>query len=179
LLQDLKAFGSKADKLKWRANTAFEDDRRAFILRPSALSYRFPDPIIPPDLGHERLFGCPNETNKFALGNYLKKRHGVTDVATLFKALKLYHGSHDKFDWFRAYRVGRMSFDLTDFNGDSGWRFTAVGESEDCLNDPKNVGDYDLNMICNFDPDIVGFLTLETGSVSRRFNGGPLMQAFL
>ncbi|MDR2367488.1 MAG: DUF1266 domain-containing protein, partial [Deltaproteobacteria bacterium] len=123
MLQDLKAFGSKADKLKWRASTAFEDDRRAFVLRPSALSYRFPDPIIPPDLGHERFFGCPNETNKFAPGNYLKKRYGVTDVATLFKAPKLYHGSHDKFDWFRAHRAGRMSFDLTGFNDDEALRF--------------------------------------------------------
>lgn len=72
-------------------------------------------------------------------------------------------------------KVGFMCRDNAGFDGDSGWRLFAGDESEEYLHDPKNMGMYDLNMISNFDPDILEFLDLETGSMLRRLDGGPLL----
>lgn len=41
---------------------------------------------------------------------------------------------------------------------DSGWRFFQGEESDEYINNIKNSGIYDLNTICNYDPDIIPLL---------------------
>jgi hypothetical protein len=41
--------------------------------------------------------------------------------------------------------VGFMYREDRDNDGDSGWRFLADDESEECASDPANVGIYDVN----------------------------------
>ncbi|MEM9943682.1 MAG: DUF2185 domain-containing protein [Planctomycetota bacterium] len=55
---------------------------------------------------------------------------------------------------------------------DSGWRFTAGIESDDYMDDPENSGIYDVNTISNYDPDIIPFFELSSGTaVERNANG--------
>jgi hypothetical protein len=71
-------------------------------------------------------------------------------------------------------KVGLMWREIPDNAKDSGWRFVAGDESDEYMRDRKNSSIYDLNTICNYDQDIIEFLTLGTGNVLRRFDGGPL-----
>ena len=71
-------------------------------------------------------------------------------------------------------KVGYMYREEPDYKGDSGWRFTAGDESDEYMDNPKNSGIYDLNTICNDDPEIIEFLNSETGSSFERVSGGPL-----
>ncbi len=41
---------------------------------------------------------------------------------------------------------------------DSGWRFFQGEETDEYVKDIKNSGIYDLNTICNYDPDIIPLL---------------------
>ena len=51
---------------------------------------------------------------------------------------------------------------------DSGWRFFSGEESEEYTSDPKNTEVYDLNTICNYDPDILPLLTAPVGTAYAR-----------
>ena len=51
---------------------------------------------------------------------------------------------------------------------DSGWRFLSGDESDDYLSDPQNSDVYDLNTICNYDTDIIPFLSYPAGSAFER-----------
>lgn len=51
---------------------------------------------------------------------------------------------------------------------DSGWRFFAGDESTPYLTDLRNSGAYDLNIICNYDPAIIGLLDAPIGSAFIR-----------
>ena len=51
---------------------------------------------------------------------------------------------------------------------DSGWRFFSGEESEDYVNDARNTEVYDLNTICNYDPDILPLLTAPIGTAYAR-----------
>ena len=55
-------------------------------------------------------------------------------------------------------KVGYCYREEPDGDWDSGWRFTAGGESEAYMDDPNNAGLYKLNTICNDDPDIIPLL---------------------
>ena len=55
---------------------------------------------------------------------------------------------------------------------DSGWRFFSGEESEDYINDPQNTEIYDLNTICNYDPDILPLLNAPTGTAYARGEDG-------
>ena len=55
---------------------------------------------------------------------------------------------------------------------DSGWRFFSGEESGEYVNDPHNVGVYQLNTICNYDPDILPLLTAPYGSAYARGEDG-------
>lgn len=55
---------------------------------------------------------------------------------------------------------------------DSGWRFIAGDESSDYMADEKNFGLYDLNLLCNYDPDIIPFLNAEYGKAYYRDEQG-------
>jgi len=71
-------------------------------------------------------------------------------------------------------KVGYMYREEPDHDGDSGWRFTAGNESDQYMDNSNNSGVYDLNTICNADPDIIEFLNAEVGSAFERVKGGPL-----
>ena len=55
---------------------------------------------------------------------------------------------------------------------DSGWRFLAGDESEEYMNDLKNMDIFKLNTICNYDPDIIEFLESPVGSKFYRDKKG-------
>lgn len=65
-------------------------------------------------------------------------------------------------------RIGYMYRELPDSSIDSGWRFFAGDESNDYVNDPQNLGIYDVNTIANYDPLIIPLLSEPVGSVFAR-----------
>jgi hypothetical protein len=65
-------------------------------------------------------------------------------------------------------RVGYMYRELPDSSADSGWRFFAGDESDDYVNDPQNLGIYDVNTIANYDPLIIPLLSEAVGAAFAR-----------
>ncbi|MBC8535324.1 DUF2185 domain-containing protein [Clostridiales bacterium BX7] len=55
---------------------------------------------------------------------------------------------------------------------DSGWRFTAGDESDEYMDDPANSEVYQLNTICNYDPDIIPLLDSPYGTAYWRDEDG-------
>ena len=55
---------------------------------------------------------------------------------------------------------------------DSGWRFFAGDEDEAYLSDPSHLAVYDLNTICNYDPDLIPLLGAPYGSAYARGEDG-------
>lgn len=55
---------------------------------------------------------------------------------------------------------------------DSGWRFFAGDETDEYLADPQNAGIYDLNTICNYDREIMPYLSAPVGSAFLRDENG-------
>lgn len=51
---------------------------------------------------------------------------------------------------------------------DSGWRFFSGEESDEYVNDISHTDVYDLNTICNYDPDILPLLTAPVGTAYMR-----------
>ena len=51
---------------------------------------------------------------------------------------------------------------------DSGWRFFSGEEDNDYVNDIDHTDVYDLNTICNYDPDILPLLTAPVGTAYAR-----------
>ena len=65
------------------------------------------------------------------------------------------------------YRV--MPDPRSDFSKvDSGWVFLSGTESQDYLDDPRNIAIYDVNTIANYDPDIIPLLDAPFGSAFAR-----------
>ena len=65
-------------------------------------------------------------------------------------------------------KVGYMYREEPDNNLDSGWRFMSGRESRAYLDDATNFALYDVNMIANYDPDIVPLLDAPAGSAFER-----------
>lgn len=55
-------------------------------------------------------------------------------------------------------KVGYMYREEPEDDIDSGWCFMAGHESQEYMDDPENIGLYDINTIANYDPDIIPFL---------------------
>jgi len=55
---------------------------------------------------------------------------------------------------------------------DSGWRFFSGDESEEYIADIQHTGIYDLNCVCNFDPDIIPLLSAPINSAFVRGEDG-------
>lgn len=47
---------------------------------------------------------------------------------------------------------------------DTGWRFFAGDEDEQYTDNPDNFGIYELNTICNYDQEIISYLTKPFGT---------------
>ncbi len=65
-------------------------------------------------------------------------------------------------------KVGYMYREKSIGEWDSGWRFLAGDETQEYLDDPKHVGVYLLNTLCNYDQEIINFLDEEEGSIFVR-----------
>jgi len=60
---------------------------------------------------------------------------------------------------------------------DSGWSFFAGTESDEYVNDPRNLEVYDVNTIANYDPEIIPLLDAPVGSAYERAGGsGPFVE---
>lgn len=59
---------------------------------------------------------------------------------------------------------------------DSGWRFFEGNEDEEYINNPENSTVYDLNTICNYDPEIIPYLDSEVGSSFYRDENGKFVK---
>lgn len=57
---------------------------------------------------------------------------------------------------------------------DSGWRFFAGDEDDEYIAKAESIGVYSLNMIANYDPDIIPHLTAEYGTAFTRDENGKL-----
>lgn len=73
-------------------------------------------------------------------------------------------------------RVGYMYREEPDKDNDSGWRFMAGSESQAYMNNPDNLSLYDVNIIANYDPDIIPFLDAPIGSAFERPNGDDFVE---
>ncbi len=67
-------------------------------------------------------------------------------------------------------KVRFMYRESPDNQSDSGWRFFSGFETDECVNNPDNIGLYDVNTISAVDPDIVPLLNSPIGSVFEREN---------
>ena len=64
--------------------------------------------------------------------------------------------------------VGYMVREPTDDPDDSGWCFMAGDESQEYMDEPENLGIYDVNTIANYSPDIIPLLSAPPGSAFAR-----------
>ena len=65
-------------------------------------------------------------------------------------------------------KVGYCYREAPDTVHDSGWRFFAGDESQEYVEDPGNLGLYDVNTIANYDPELIPLLTSPVGSAYER-----------
>ena len=72
-------------------------------------------------------------------------------------------------------KVGFMYREEPDNAVDSGWRFLSGNESQEYLDDSKNLQIYDVNTIANYDQGIVAFLSASFGSAFARTASGEFV----
>lgn len=65
-------------------------------------------------------------------------------------------------------KVRFMYREEPDNQDDSGWRFFSGYETDEYVNNPDNIGLYDVNTITTIDPDVVPFLDSPIGSAYER-----------
>ena len=65
-------------------------------------------------------------------------------------------------------KVRYMYREESDNAHDSGWRFFSGDETDEYVNDPENIGLYDVQTIAAIDPDVIPLLNSPTGSVFER-----------
>lgn len=65
-------------------------------------------------------------------------------------------------------KVGFMYREDPDNDVDSGWRFVAGDESDEYMDNPENLGVYDVNTLANYDPSILDHLKSPVGSAFAR-----------
>jgi hypothetical protein len=71
-------------------------------------------------------------------------------------------------------KVDYMVREASNRDGDSGWIFYGGGETQEYLDDPNNTSVFNLNTICNYDPEIIPFLTFPPGTEIERNLEGKL-----
>ena len=67
-----------------------------------------------------------------------------------------------------GYPVGYMYRENPDHPTDSGWRFLAGDESQAYISNPDNLALYDVNIIANYDHEIIPMLDAPRGSAFER-----------
>jgi len=73
-------------------------------------------------------------------------------------------------------KIGYMYREKPDNDTDSGWRFFAGNEDDEYVNNPKNIGIYKLNTICNYDQDIIPFLNASYGTAFAKNENGEFIE---
>lgn len=68
--------------------------------------------------------------------------------------------------------VGFMYREAPDGPSDSGWRFFSGKESQDYVDNARNIELYDVNTIANYDPSIIPFLKSSIGIAYNRGENG-------
>ena len=58
---------------------------------------------------------------------------------------------------------------------DSGWRFFEGDEAQNYVDDPSNLGMYDVNTIANYDSEIIPLLQAPEGSAFERDESGAFV----
>ena len=61
-----------------------------------------------------------------------------------------------------------MYREAPDNNQDTGWRFFSGSETDEYVNDPDNIGLYDIQTIMNNDKDVIPYLSAPYGSAYER-----------
>ena len=69
-------------------------------------------------------------------------------------------------------KIGYMYREEPSNEYDTGWRFFAGDEDEEYTNNSENFEVYDLNTICNYDEDIISYLTKSIGTKLERDGEG-------
>ena len=68
-----------------------------------------------------------------------------------------------------GYKVGYMYREIPDDSvPDSGWRFLAGNEDEQYTDNPDNLHIFAINTVCNYDPDIIPYISAEYGNAFIR-----------
>lgn len=76
-----------------------------------------------------------------------------------------------------GWKVGYMFRDEPLENQpDSGWHFFKGDESDEYSNDANNFHVFALNTICNYDPEIIPYLTSPVGTHLIRTEGGTFIE---
>ncbi|WP_109486383.1 DUF2185 domain-containing protein [Occallatibacter savannae] len=73
-------------------------------------------------------------------------------------------------------RVGYMYREKSQDPSDSGWNFFSGDEPQDYVDDPRNLGMYNVNTIANYDPDIVPLLDKPFGTAWARDEKGEFVE---
>lgn len=70
-----------------------------------------------------------------------------------------------------GFKVGYMyREEPTADNPDSGWRFMAGNEDDEYMNNPNNHHVFAINTICNYDKDIIPYVTSKVGNAYIRIS---------
>jgi hypothetical protein len=70
-----------------------------------------------------------------------------------------------------------MYRELPDNDSDSGWRFFSGEEPDEYVDDPRNIGLYDVNTIANYDPAIIPHLDAPAFSAFERSSAADIFIA--
>jgi hypothetical protein len=76
----------------------------------------------------------------------------------------------------KGYKVGYMYREEPDDELDNGWRFMSGVETQEYMDNPENHSMYDLNIIANYDPEIIPFIELPIGTECERDRNGLLVE---
>ena len=67
-------------------------------------------------------------------------------------------------------KVGYMYREIPETSMDSGWRFFSGTEKQEEIDNPENIGIYDVNTIANYDASIIPYLNAESDTAFERKN---------
>lgn len=80
-------------------------------------------------------------------------------------------------DGCKVGELYRLEPDRGDEGWDSGWNFLAGDEDEEYCDDSRHFSIYDLNTLCNHDPDIIPLLGMPYGTWLERGEDGQFYEA--
>jgi len=119
-------------------------------------------------LGGILLSACSQPTSTQAGVNGVQKRYFLSADAIRPIATGLGGAFATDRITVEGAKVGYMYRERPDNNIDSGWRFMAGDEDDRYMDNPANMGIFDVNTIANYDPAVVPYLKAPIGSAFKR-----------